>query len=684
MQVFIVRPFGIKKVIHKLADGGQEIVDFNFDHVQEALIDPALKALDLDGGTTGRIFAAGEIREDMFSELLLADVVIADITVHNANVFYELGIRNALRDKTTVLINCPGYDITPFDIIGYRYVSYQKDKPEAALDDLIMAIRESKDSKKRDSPVFNMLPTLQVPDTEKFFALPPDFSAEACDAYEAKDIGRLALLTREAALFEWRIPAMRLLGSYLYRLNAYKPAQTAWETVHAHKPNDYSANDNLATIYQRLAERQIRQNPAAAAVLLRKSDDAIEALLSQGSALSSTQRAQGHALKGRNAKTRWTAEWMSAAPEERSAIALGSPYWEDTLDFYGLGYHTHLNHYYSGINVLGMLTSVICLAESLPDVWMLRFDTQEEADDRLKGLKAQKERAVAAMRYTIDAERERLKAASDSDMWLEITHADYSALTAPSIAKVAFAYKSVIRSCDQLQTNAIIRQLTMYQALGVLPENMEAALKVTGIEPNEALDDHYILFTGHMMDAPGREPQRFPPAAEAAAREAIEKKLKEVMEENFGKELWGIAGGACGGDILFHEVCANLGIRTELYLALPREIFINESVAFAGEDWVDRFDKLYTTLPYRVLSEVKTLPAWLQKRKPYESLWPRANLWMLYNALANDSINMTLIALWDGKGGDGEGGTAHMVKLAREWGGTTERIDVSSLLSQPL
>ncbi len=211
---------------------------------------------------------------------------------------------------------------------------------------------------------------------------------------------------------------------------------------------------------------------------------------------------------------------------------------------------------------------------------------------------------------------------------------------------------------------------------------MEAALKVTGMEPNEELDNHYLLFTGHMIDAPDRAQERFPAGAAPAVRAAIEAKLREVMEESFGKELIGIAGGACGGDIIFHEVCASLGIKTELYLALPREAFINESVAFAGDDWVERFDRLYTTLPYRILSHQKALPAWLEKRRPYDSLWPRANLWMLYNALANDALNMTLVALWDGKGGDGEGGTAHMVKLARESGGTTERIDLTALAKQ--
>src|SRR5690606_32584212 len=99
---------------------------FDFENVHGTLIQPALKELNLHGGTTGEIFEPGDIRQDMFTLLLLADIVVADITVHNANVFYELGIRHALRDKKTVLIKCPGYDETPFDILGYKYVTIKK------------------------------------------------------------------------------------------------------------------------------------------------------------------------------------------------------------------------------------------------------------------------------------------------------------------------------------------------------------------------------------------------------------------------------------------------------------------------------------------------------------------------------------------------------------------------------
>ena len=76
MQAFIVRPFGTK--------GG-----IDFEAVDEKLIQPALKEAEITGGTTGSILEAGNIREDMFQLLLVADLVIADISIHNANVFYE-------------------------------------------------------------------------------------------------------------------------------------------------------------------------------------------------------------------------------------------------------------------------------------------------------------------------------------------------------------------------------------------------------------------------------------------------------------------------------------------------------------------------------------------------------------------------------------------------------------------
>jgi hypothetical protein len=77
VRAFIIRPFGAK-------DG------VDFDRVERELIHPVLESLQIEGRTTGEIAEAGNIQTDMFEGLVAADLVIADISVHNANVFYEL------------------------------------------------------------------------------------------------------------------------------------------------------------------------------------------------------------------------------------------------------------------------------------------------------------------------------------------------------------------------------------------------------------------------------------------------------------------------------------------------------------------------------------------------------------------------------------------------------------------
>jgi hypothetical protein len=70
-----------------------------FLSVERELIQPAIEAVGFSGGTTGEIIKQGNIRTDMFQKLLVADLVIADISIHNANAFYELGARHAFREK---------------------------------------------------------------------------------------------------------------------------------------------------------------------------------------------------------------------------------------------------------------------------------------------------------------------------------------------------------------------------------------------------------------------------------------------------------------------------------------------------------------------------------------------------------------------------------------------------------
>jgi hypothetical protein len=203
-----------------------------------------------------------------------------------------------------------------------------------------------------------------------------------------------------------------------------------------------------------------------------------------------------------------------------------------------------------------------------------------------------------------------------------------------------------------------------------------------------------LLFAGHMIDAPGREKPRFPADKENIAREKIREAV--VKEMNTGAGIASAyAGGASGGDLLFQEVCAELGITTRLYLATPPRQYVTTSVAKAGFEWVQRFWNIYNAHAaqnqVRVLSEEVDVkqdsdyqPAWLRDKEDY-NIWQRYNLWMLFNALdegcdpETGDPNLTLIALWDGEGGDGPGGTGDLVEKVKKLGARWEVINTKEL-----
>src|SRR6516225_1605050 len=123
-SVFIVRPFGKKPVPMKDKDGKDASVEVDFDEIDRSLIQAALAKNGLIGQTTGVIAQAGNIRVDMFQMLIAYDLVIADMSIHNPNVFYELGIRHGLRPNGTILIRFESGGDVPFDLKTDRYITY--------------------------------------------------------------------------------------------------------------------------------------------------------------------------------------------------------------------------------------------------------------------------------------------------------------------------------------------------------------------------------------------------------------------------------------------------------------------------------------------------------------------------------------------------------------------------------
>ena len=114
-----------------------------------------------------------------------------------------------------------------------------------------------------------------------------------------------------------------------------------------------------------------------------------------------------------------------------------------------------------------------------------------------------------------------------------------------------------------------------------------------------------ILFTGHMIDKKDRENPRFPESKELVVVAELRKRLVEEKLLAGNKIIIGLAGGACGGDIIFHEVCEEIGIQSEIYLAFPVDEYKKRSVSFAGKKWDLRFDRLIKRLPVHILPKDK-------------------------------------------------------------------------------
>jgi hypothetical protein len=57
----------------------------------------------------------------------------------------------------------------------------------------------------------------------------------------------------------------------------------------------------------------------------------------------------------------------------------------------------------------------------------------------------------------------------------------------------------------------------------------------------------------------------------------------------------------------------------------------------------------------------------------------RCNLWLLHTALAHGPHKVHFICLWEGSGGDGPGGTVHMVNEVRRLAGSVTWIDTRTL-----
>jgi MAP3K TRAFs-binding domain len=191
---FIAMPFGRKEA------GGRSV---EFDAVWQELIAPAIEAADMQPLRADEEQSGGIIHKPMFERLLLCEFAVADLTLANANVFYEIGVRHAARPATTVLIVADEVRL-PFDVAMLRTMPYrlgEDGRPSHAEEDaakLAQSLRECRAQRTKDSPLFQLLDgikPLEVPSdrTDVFREQVEYAQAKKAELAQARKVGKDAI-----------------------------------------------------------------------------------------------------------------------------------------------------------------------------------------------------------------------------------------------------------------------------------------------------------------------------------------------------------------------------------------------------------------------------------------------------------------------------------------------------------
>lgn len=165
----------------------------HFKTIRDTIITPPLVALGYAVTRADDINYGGAITSDVVNQIAQSDLVVADLTDLNANVFYELGIRHALRKFGTVMLVDESRTEIPFDLANYRVIKYEPTLrgAEHVREKIQEFARTSGDDPHRpDNPVHTFLP-----------ALPLDLLEHSTGTAEGRLRSEIDLLRKELAAY---------------------------------------------------------------------------------------------------------------------------------------------------------------------------------------------------------------------------------------------------------------------------------------------------------------------------------------------------------------------------------------------------------------------------------------------------------------------------------------------------
>ncbi len=676
-HAFVVMPFGIKK--------GFDGTTINFNSIYQDLIKPALRQAGFEPFRADEETTTGDILTDMFQELLLADLVIADLSIDNANVFYELGIRHAFRKRGIVHIQS-GRAYMPFDIFNVRTIPYHTTEegvpdPDFLDKDIQAIARVTRDTWATGvdaihSPVFNLLTGLNEPDQGSlrtplatgFWREYNEWQQRVTISRRQKRIGDILLLTEEISNPMIKEEAVGTAGQALADMGRNELA------LEQYRKGLEVNGENL----------NFRRQEAFHLNRLGRIDEAIVKL----EVLLADHPGDTEAISylGRIYKKTWMHSWgWVDDPKKRLKTAFESYHWLiKAFNTYVRGYRSDLNDYYPGVNAVTLGTILIYLAD--------QFDDAEDPDPDITAIRL----VLPELRGALEFALETFAEDESVDYWTLVSLAELRVLTAPKPMMVTRAYRKALIAArrNQFYLQSSLGQLEMLKLLEMRTEFVQAGInaindemhRLAQQEPDETTEEEKMeeterqvfLFEGYTVDPVDSKRNLFPATKEDEVRQAITEVLDKYNADD--NDLAFTAGLSAGTELIFAELCAERGIKVEAHLPLADASYVRDFVSPYGEKWVERFYKVRN----HPLVDEKYQAEHLGAPKKGDDLYERNNRWALYSSLLMGTDKVRLIAFWNGKSTNEDDRDVRLVKymvdLMRDTGGQIEQINPEKLL----
>lgn len=333
-------PFGQKP------DAGGNLIDF--DAVYSEILRPAIEVAGFEPIRADEELTGGVIHKAMYERLILCDFAIADLTTANANVFYELGVRHAVRPSTTLSVFAKDSRL-PFDVNLLRAIPYgigAQGRPNNAAD-MVQAIgnrlkelrRAAKDGPLVDSPIFQLLHDYPKLDVEHLktdnFRDQVSYSAEMKRRIAAaRDDGKAAL---DALRGELQLIAERESGVVIDLFLSYRAVKGWQEMV-----------DLVGEMSKPLSESVMIQEQLALALNRLGQGDEAERIIREVIAKKGPS-SESYGILGRILKDRWEAAAKAGKEFEARGLL------QKAIDAYTRGFEADSRDAYPGINAVTLM-----------------------------------------------------------------------------------------------------------------------------------------------------------------------------------------------------------------------------------------------------------------------------------------------------------------------------------------